>query len=137
MLGHTEESAEKTQEVASAVTGGAPYSRTGNERVEADALVVGSLLARDYKGPGGRDMDPTKLISQSNTRVRRLTPIECERLQGMPDNHTHIPWRNKPAAECPDGPRYKAIGNSMAVPVMRWIGERIETVERILKKGNL
>ncbi|MCM6990584.1 phage N-6-adenine-methyltransferase [Enterobacter hormaechei] len=57
--------------------------------------------------------------------VRRLTPVECERLQGFPDNHTMIGWRGKDAAECPDGPRYKAIGNSMAVPVMRWIGERI------------
>lgn len=57
--------------------------------------------------------------------VRRLTPIECERLQGFPDSHTLIGWRGKDADECPDGPRYKAIGNSMAVPVMRWIGERI------------
>ncbi|WP_368926374.1 Dam family site-specific DNA-(adenine-N6)-methyltransferase [Citrobacter freundii] len=57
--------------------------------------------------------------------VRRLTPIECERLQGFPDNHTLIGWRGKDADECPDGPRYKSIGNSMAVPVMRWIGERI------------
>ncbi|AXD42978.1 Dam family site-specific DNA-(adenine-N6)-methyltransferase [Salmonella enterica] len=57
--------------------------------------------------------------------VRRLTPVECERLQGFPDNHTLIPWNGKDAADCPDGPRYKAIGNSMAVPVMRWIGERI------------
>lgn len=58
--------------------------------------------------------------------VRRLTPIECERLQGFPDNHTCIPYRNKQAFECPDTPRYKAIGNSMAVPVMRWIGQRIK-----------
>ncbi|MXS68461.1 phage N-6-adenine-methyltransferase [Enterobacter hormaechei] len=57
--------------------------------------------------------------------VRRLTPIECERLQGFPDNHTLINWRGRDADECPDGPRYKTIGNSMAVPVMRWIGERI------------
>ena len=57
--------------------------------------------------------------------LRRLTPLECERLQGMPDNHTRIPWRGKPAEACPDGPRYKAIGNSMAVPVMHWIGCRI------------
>ena len=57
--------------------------------------------------------------------VRRLTPLECERLQGFPDGHTLIPYRGKPAEECPDGPRYKAIGNSMAVPVMRWIGERV------------
>ncbi|HHJ4580961.1 TPA: Dam family site-specific DNA-(adenine-N6)-methyltransferase [Citrobacter freundii] len=57
--------------------------------------------------------------------VRRLMPVECERLQGFPDNHTLISWRGKDADDCPDGPRYKAIGNSMAVPVMRWIGERI------------
>jgi DNA (cytosine-5)-methyltransferase 1 len=54
--------------------------------------------------------------------VRRLTPVECERLQGFPDNYTEIPWRGK---ETPDGPRYKSLGNSMAVPVMKWIGERI------------
>ncbi|HGO6308323.1 TPA: DNA cytosine methyltransferase, partial [Neisseria gonorrhoeae] len=53
-------------------------------------------------------------------QVRRFTPAECERLQGFPAGHTQIPWRGKPAADCPDGPRYKAIGNSMAVPVMRW-----------------
>lgn len=58
-------------------------------------------------------------------QVRRLTTVECERLQGFPDNHTQIPWRNKPADQCPDGPRYKALGNSMAVPVMRWIGQKI------------
>lgn len=71
-------------------------------------------------------------INQAFSRglaVRRLTPLECERLQGFPDNHTQIPWRNKDDAECPDGPRYKAMGNSMAVPVMRWIGERIQFVE--------
>lgn len=60
--------------------------------------------------------------------VRKLTPRECERLMGMPDDWTRIPYRGKPAEECPDGPRYRAIGNSMAVPVMRWIGERIEMV---------
>lgn len=62
--------------------------------------------------------------------VRRLTPTECERLQGFPDGWTKIPYKGKPADECPDGPRYKAIGNSMAVPVMRWIGERIDMFER-------
>lgn len=60
--------------------------------------------------------------------VRRITPVEAERLQGFPDNWTRIPWRGKPETECPDGPRYKACGNSMAVPVMRWIGERIADV---------
>lgn len=61
--------------------------------------------------------------------VRRLTPRECERLMGMPDDWTKVPYRGKPAEECPDTPRYRAIGNSMAVPVMRWIGERIELAE--------
>ena len=58
-------------------------------------------------------------------QVRRLTPVECERLQGFPDGYTQIRWRKKPAADCPDGPRYKALGNSWAVPVVRWIGRRI------------
>ena len=61
--------------------------------------------------------------------VRRLTPRECERLQGFPDDWTLIPWRKKPADECPDGPRYKALGNSMAVNCMAWIGERIAAAE--------
>ena len=61
----------------------------------------------------------------NNMAVRRLTPVECERLQGFPDEYTKIPYRNKPADNCPDGPRYKALGNSWAVPVVRWIGERI------------
>lgn len=60
--------------------------------------------------------------------VRRLMPVECERLQGFPDDWTLIPYRGKPAEECPDTPRYKAIGNSMAVPVMAWIGKRIQEV---------
>lgn len=67
--------------------------------------------------------------------VRRLTPHECERLQGLPDDHTRIPWRGRTAEQCPDGPRYKAIGNGMAVPVMRWIGQRIGAVDAILKEN--
>jgi DNA (cytosine-5)-methyltransferase 1 len=63
----------------------------------------------------------------SNMAVRRLTPIECERLQGFPDNYTNIPWRGK--SESPDSLRYKAMGNSMAVPCMNWIGQRIQQVE--------
>lgn len=62
--------------------------------------------------------------------VRKLTPRECERLQGFPDDHTKIPWNGKPAEQCPDGPRYKAMGNSMCINVMRWIGERIQQQER-------
>ncbi|MCK4901407.1 MAG: DNA (cytosine-5-)-methyltransferase [Anaerolineales bacterium] len=71
----------------------------------------------------------------SNMGVRRLTPIECERLQGFPDDYTRIQWRNKSPEDCPDGPRYKALGNSMAVPVMRWIGERIQSVDSLLKES--
>lgn len=63
-------------------------------------------------------------------QVRRLTPKECERLQGFPDDWTRISWRGKLPEDCPDGPRYKACGNSMAVPVMRWIGERINKQEK-------
>ena len=83
---------------------GPPYSRTGNERVESEALAC---------------------TTQPPMQVRRLTPVECERLQGFSDGYTAIPWRNKPAKDCPDGPRYKALGNSWAVPVVRWIGARI------------
>jgi DNA (cytosine-5)-methyltransferase 1 len=67
--------------------------------------------------------------------VRRLTPVECERLQGFPDNWSRISWKGKPAEECPDGPRYKACGNSMAVPVMRFIGEAIAAYEAKQKQG--
>ena len=224
LLGHTEESAEARQEAADDVGGGAPYSRTGNERVEADALVptpagdeaynlvtvnaredpihtsgkslplgakdtghavcypINSMAALRDQGADqnrqtfgiGADGDPSPTLSNQHHHaiafqavgdrgnpsintydvmpplmhdtgsdrgaaicqsltVRRLTPVECERLQGMPDNHTRIPWRKKPAAECPDGPRYKAIGNSMAVPVMRWIGELIIVVQQIIE----
>lgn len=80
-----------------------------------DGEVCGTLSCHSRK-------DPPVV---SGPVVRRLTPRECERLQGMPDDWTLVSYRGKPADECPDGPRYKAIGNSMAVPVMRWIGERV------------
>jgi DNA (cytosine-5)-methyltransferase 1 len=74
----------------------------------------------------GTDIDHVGGI-MSSTAVRRLTPVECERLQGFPDNYTQIPWNKKVSIDCPDGLRYKAMGNSMAVPVMNWIGKRIST----------
>lgn len=80
-------------------------------------------------GSGGRTHS-RQLLHQA--RVRRLTPIECERLQGFPDNYTRVVYRGKLAA---DGPRYRALGNSMAVPVMRWIGKRIQAVEELLIKA--
>ncbi len=226
MSGHPAPSRETGQKAAPTVTQGAPFSRTGNERVEAEAVVAQCLTTRTGSvydpfmetlpigwseelnaltdlqptiqrgGAGGRhegvmlpiafgaqnsanqgdsvSTEVTPTLDKSKTpavaiqaqalkekqpksqgfgiddsgvsytltsgdrhavgtqsAVRRLTPTECERLQGFPDGFTQIPWRNKPAGDCPDGPRYKAMGNSMAVPVMRWIGERIEMVESL------
>ena len=76
------------------------------------------------------DKSKTPAVAQASA-VRRLSPVECERLQGFPDNYTQIPYRNKLPENCPDGPRYKAMGNSMAVPVMRWLGERIKMVDAL------
>ncbi len=196
-------SRETGKAIAPCVTNDPPFSRTGNERVEAEAMVVqpyevgNCLTARMAKGinstldegqtpvlvqpialaentigrkpeNGGNIGNPKDLtgtlvknqtmavavssghgwwsesdgtaqtlraqdsITKADTlpivgmQVRRLTPVECERLQGFPDHYTEIPWRKKPAAECPDGPRYKALGNSWAVPVVAWIGKRIQ-----------
>jgi len=76
------------------------------------------------------DKSKTPAVAQASA-VRRLTLVECERLQGFDDDYTRIAWRNKAPENCPDGPRYKAMGNSMAVPVMRWIGERISMVDAL------
>ena len=209
----TAPSREAGQKAAPAVSTGAPFSRTGNERVEADAMVVQPKPAsnvahclettcNDYSRADGFNMvmqpaygipgnwigrkpenggnavdpmhnvspcltstdkhgvaQPTVLMDQGgsvmnvmddgtvgtlrrethghepsivqNMAVRRLTPTECERLQGFPDDYTRIAWRKKKPEDCPDGHRYKALGNSMAVPVMRWIGKRIAQVEAI------
>ena len=93
------------------------FTQTQRDEVR-EMEVVGALAAE----PGAKQ----QTYLRQSTAVRRLTPVECERLQGFPDDHTRIPWRGKPADQCPDGPRYKALGNSMAVPVMAWIGERIQ-----------
>ncbi len=168
---------------------GPAYSRTGNERVEAEALAITfplnsmTMLGRpsdDLKprmglGVGGPD-DPQNTLTgnhhhavaiawdeELNARqelagtllrggqggrhdgvmvpahgmqVRRLTPVECERLQGFQDNYTQIPWAGKPADQCPDGHRYKALGNSWAVPVVRWIGSRIDAAVNLHTSGN-
>lgn len=162
----TAPSREAGQAIAPCVTNGPPFSRTGNERVEAEAMVVAARMvafgeyvddgtasamkARDYKDATDLVAQPMVLMDQggsvmnvehdmvgtlrrethghepavlTNMAVRRLTPVECERLQGFPDNYTNIPWRKKD--ESPDGPRYKALGNSWAVPNVRWIGGRI------------
>jgi DNA (cytosine-5)-methyltransferase 1 len=80
-------------------------------------------------GTPGSSVNASGPTVMTSMQVRRLTPVECERLQGFPDNYTNIPWRKKP--ESPDGPRYKALGNSMAVPVMAWIGKRIQQVSEL------
>lgn len=85
-------------------------------------------LGASLPGIGALGTTKTPAVSAPDSGVRRLTPRECERLQGFPDDWTAVPYRAKPAA---DGPRYKAIGNSMAVPVMRWIFNRLDFVDRI------
>jgi DNA (cytosine-5)-methyltransferase 1 len=90
---------------------------------------------------GGSSMEALDEVSavfaqQPTMAIRRLTPRECERLQGFPDDWTLIPYRNKPADQCPDGPRYKACGNSMAVPCMAYLGRRIQMVDDILNEQN-
>jgi DNA (cytosine-5)-methyltransferase 1 len=190
LQGHPAPSKQTRQRVAPTVTNGPPFSRTGNERVECDALVShevaptidasfgrlhgcsgqdanhghGHLIFMCLNAGGQQRLDaesetliptiafhPTQdPISSSDLchaigdnenataavmqtmQVRRLTPVECERLQGFPDDYTAIPWRKKPATECPDGQRYKALGNSWAVPVARWIGDRINKVSQII-----
>lgn len=110
-----------------------------------DALLAHAIRfsSKDYGGDAETDLSPTLRAgghdaSPANSgispaacigpTVRRLTPRECERLQGFPDDWTLVPYRGKPAK---DGPRYKAISNSMAVPVVRWIGERVQEVETL------
>jgi DNA (cytosine-5)-methyltransferase 1 len=90
--------------------------------------ITGAVAATmTTQGSSSTGSGPTVMVDKSNTTaVRRLTPIECERLQGFPDNYTDIRLNDK---QTPDGPRYKAMGNSMAVPVMNWIGRRIQMVE--------
>jgi DNA (cytosine-5)-methyltransferase 1 len=90
---------------------------TYNGRITGDVAATLGTQSGD-----GVSSDPSVMHGMA---VRRLTPVECERLQGFPDNYSQIPWRKKPASECPDGPRYKALGNSWAVPVVSWIGRRI------------
>jgi len=220
LQGHPAPSREKGERIAPCVTNGPPFSRTGNERVEAEAMVihetVGALCADTHPGSySGQDaytgrlipqpipFDTTQITSPQNGNnpksgdpchplaagahppaivqsmehlsaysiredakantfsatelevanalkalqpspqshhaqtfvaqkiaVRRLTCVECERLQGFPDHYTDIKPKGK---QTPDGPRYKALGNSMAVPVMNWIGQKIQKVEDIIK----
>ena len=102
----------------------------------AHAIQAGALRVNPASGPDGIGVQADHAYTlearaevqavQSAMQVRRLTPTEAERLQGFPDNYTAIPWRKKPADQCPDGPRYRALGNSWAIPCVSWIGERIQ-----------
>ena len=94
----------------------------------APATIAPTLTASNDPSRSPQSSEVTQQVQAVHKvamAVRRLTPRECERLQGFPDDWSKIPWKGKPVEECPDGPRYKACGNSMAVPVMRWIGQRI------------
>lgn len=121
---------------------------SGQANAEIEYDMTPAQAARQYKDPqivciaddnanaaidfdmcGSLKVGGSNPIVADEYTVRRLTPMECERLQGFPDGHTKIPYRGKPAEECPDTPRYKALGNSFAVPVVAWIGRRIEEVE--------
>lgn len=116
------------------LSSGAGFSRPGNTVTEHETYIAHAFKIRGGSGNGGKgylgkDEQAFTLSTLQDQQifqqmaVRRLTPVECERLQGFPDNYTNI------KENCPDGPRYKALGNSMAVPVMKWIGNRIQMVE--------
>ena len=99
----------------------------------APAVAAPTLTASNDPSRSPQSTEITNQVAAvhaASMAVRRLTPVECERLQGFPDNYTNIPWRK--ADQSPDGPRYKALGNSMAVPVMHWIGRRISVYENIM-----
>lgn len=112
-----------TNQVPTVVIDRAAYNQGVNAQYNPhieETDVMDTLVARGPHAVG---------VREGGYVVRKLTPRECERLNGFPDDWTRIPWRDKPEEDCPDAPRYKAMGNSMAVPVMRWIGERIQAVE--------
>jgi len=111
---YTLEARAEVQAVAFAENGRAELRLEGGDGSRCGALSTG----------GGKPWQGVPMVA-TTARIRRITPLEAERLQGFPDDYTLIPWRKKPASECPDGPRHKALGNSWAVPCARWIGERI------------
>lgn len=123
----------------SATQRGVQKDRTGALRTGGQAAVMYENHMQDSRvkevdvcpslsakaGTGGGNLP----LPQIDMSFRRLTPTECERLQGFPDDFTQISWKGKAPELCPDGPRYKALGNSMAVPVLKWIGERIQLID--------
>lgn len=106
----------------------AAQSPKGGVTESTGAVLAPAITASNDPSRSPQSSEVTQQVAAvyaATMAVRRLTPVECERLQGFPDGYTAIPWGKKPAEECPDGPRYKALGNSMAVPVIRWLGIRI------------
>jgi DNA (cytosine-5)-methyltransferase 1 len=114
------------------VEGTGPLQRCNTPAVAFQQNQLGEVRCGNIAGTVNTNSNAsgrnTPMAMQAMT-VRRLTPRECERLQGFPDDYTLIPWRKKQAEDCPDGPRYRALGNSMAVNCMSWIGERIAALE--------
>ena len=108
---------------------------TGGNNIPCIALAGNTIGRQPHNGGNGNGFDDSGVSYTLTTTdihgvfngltVRKLTPSECEKLQGFPPGYTQIPYRNKPASDCPDSPRYKATGNSMATPVIKWIGERM------------
>jgi DNA (cytosine-5)-methyltransferase 1 len=140
--GHSHAVAQPFQQIADCLTSAYGTKWNGNASATNGSLFASQPIAFEpgkMKRLGYGNAEPglshalraeagdNQLAIATSMAVRRLTPVECERLQGFPDGYTNIPWRK--AAESPDGPRYKALGNSWAVPVVRWIGKRIQ--ERI------
>ncbi len=123
-MGHDASHANGGGQVAIAFT---LHGSDGTASIASSTDVAGSLRTR---APGSIENSSTTAVLQQQMAVRRLTPRECERLQGFPDDYTLVEYRGRLAA---DGPRYRALGNSMAVPVMRWIGKRIAAVDAILR----
>ena len=103
--------------------------------------IIGRKVENGGNGVGAQEelaytQNASGVMGVCTSTVRRLLPIECERLMGFPDNHTRIVWNGKSAEDCPDAPRYKACGNSMCVNVMRWIGMRIDRVDKMEKEND-
>jgi len=123
-MGHESSHANGGGQVAVAFT---LHGSDGTASTATPTDVAGSVRTK----PPGSIENSSTTIAQQGMAVRRLTPRECERLQGFPDDYTQVEYRGKLAA---DGPRYRALGNSMAVPVMRWIGQRIAAVHEIVSR---
>jgi DNA (cytosine-5)-methyltransferase 1 len=130
----TEQTPKFNQDQALTLTKQSPTGG-GQPQCVMHSVVAPTLTAANDPSRSPQSSEVTQQVYsvyQSSMAVRRLTPVECERLQGFSDNYTDIKSKGKPT---PDGPRYKALGNSMAVPVMAWIGQRIEQVEAICKQN--